>query len=358
MNAAPTTEENKQSDITARAAREIEDALEADAAQIEKAEDSETDDIDAILRAIEARGDPAARHQLGDRASKESTEAPRPPTLTPKADQPVQNPPNPKAAVRLKTPEDIGDDASADGTGTPTQRAAPHVHSTPKEAAPRKGAPPIREKAEDDLSRLMVEADHQMEKPDGQTRRHAFSQLRAAVAARRADHSLDDGAATRAKDAQAYRSDLADVVHARQTGSPGTHAQRQAGGFPPPLRLVAEQRVDQMHQRAGNRVQSKSMTLGPRAGFAAYADRHGAQTLPELLEAAASYVCFVEGRAQFSRPQLISRVTEARGDDMSRDDSLRCFGQLLRDGKITKVKGGWFTASDTIGYTPDRRANL
>jgi hypothetical protein len=92
------------------------------------------------------------------------------------------------------------------------------------------------------------------------------------------------------------------------------------------------------------------------SGFAAYAEERGATTLPELLEAAASYLCFVEGQDEFSRPQLMTRVRQADVGEFTREDGLRSFGQLLRTGKIEKIAGGRFVASDAIGYKPDHRA--
>ena len=65
---------------------------------------------------------------------------------------------------------------------------------------------------------------------------------------------------------------------------------------------------------------------------------------------------FVEGRDQFSRPQLMGKVRSIGLPDFTREDGLRSFGQLLRAGKIEKIKGGRFTVSDEIGYRPDHRA--
>lgn len=81
----------------------------------------------------------------------------------------------------------------------------------------------------------------------------------------------------------------------------------------------------------------------------------GAHDLPSLLEAAASYLSFVEGRDQFSRPQLMTKVRQVEQGDFSREDGLRSFGQLLRAGKIEKIRGGRFAVTGDIGYRPDQR---
>ena len=132
---------------------------------------------------------------------------------------------------------------------------------------------------------------------------------------------------------------------------------------------MAEQRVDVADDEDIKPVRPRRVTrvaeaveaddtLGnaDEAGFAEFAENAGAHTLPELLEAAASYMSFVEGRDQFSRPQLMTKLRQAEGDASSREERLRSFGQLLRDGKIEKKGGGRFAASDNIGFKPDERA--
>ncbi len=65
---------------------------------------------------------------------------------------------------------------------------------------------------------------------------------------------------------------------------------------------------------------------------------------------------YVEGLDQFSRPQLMTTVRQAELTESSREDRLRSFGQLLRDGKIEKTSGGRFTASERISFKPSRAA--
>jgi hypothetical protein len=78
----------------------------------------------------------------------------------------------------------------------------------------------------------------------------------------------------------------------------------------------------------------------------------GATELPALLEAAAAYMQFVEGREQFTRPQLIHKAREASVEEFNREDGLRSFGVLLREGKIVKKDPGRFVASGEIGFQP------
>ena len=223
--------------------------------------------------------------------------------------------------------------------------------------------PSLDEDENGDVHRLLTETDHQMDEPESAIRRDAFAHLRAAVAAKKADASIDD-VAPGAKGVGAYRDDLAEVVRPRRPVSVETRTERPEEPRPAPLKLVAEQRIDVDHgaSRAPvrpRRVAGQRVTESPAdaAGFAEFAEDMGASSLPDLLEAAAAYLSFVEGREQFSRPQLMSKVRQVGGEEgFSREEGLRHFGQLLRKGKIEKIKGGRFTASEDIGFRPDERA--
>ncbi|ANT60791.1 hypothetical protein AYJ57_10690 [Salipiger sp. CCB-MM3] len=222
---------------------------------------------------------------------------------------------------------------------------------------------------DNDTSRILNETNTQLEEPEGNRRRSAIAHLRAAVAATRADRLLG-----RKKDAeeqaQPYREDLADVVRPRRPAPAPQEAatERPAAEAPlrpAPLKLVAEQRVNETADAPEAPLRPRRVTLadleeqapaGVQGDFASYAESVGAHDLPDLLEAAASYLSYIEGRAQFSRPQLMTKVRQVEGEDSSREDRLRSFGQLLRDGKIEKTGGGRFTVSDRISFKPSARA--
>ncbi|GAA6200312.1 chemotaxis protein CheA [Aquicoccus sp. SU-CL01552] len=222
--------------------------------------------------------------------------------------------------------------------------------------------------AKSDLSRLMAAADEKLEAPEATSTREAYSHLRAAVAATRAERSAG-GSVGDSADTEAYRDDLARVVQPRRPKPAGAHTRRPTAPDqqrPAPLKLVAEQRIDEVAEiaaktgpvhprRVSAQIEAPAPT-NPDESFVAFAEEMGVQELPELLEAAAAYMQFVEGRDQFTRPQLIHKAREAVEGDFSREDGLRAFGTLLREGKILKTENGRFIAAHDIGFQPASRA--
>jgi hypothetical protein len=136
---------------------------------------------------------------------------------------------------------------------------------------------------------------------------------------------------------------------------------------------VAEQRVDLPNAGPATPVRPRRVSLAPMSDdaaelapissapdmvegeFAEFARKMGATALPDLLEAAAAYLVHVEAQSEFSRPQLMNKARQGTADALSREDGLRAFGQLLRQGKIQKIRGGRFTAAEDIGFKPAAR---
>ncbi len=217
---------------------------------------------------------------------------------------------------------------------------------------------------DNDVSRLMAAAETKLEDPDNATSRETYSQLRAAVAAAQADRTAG-GRSLDADDAEAYREDLASVVRPRrpESGSNRAPRPRSSDSRPAPLKLVAEQRIDPAPKEPAQPVQPRRISVlqedTPPEGqgsFADYARDRGAAELQDLLEAAAAYLSFVEGRDHFSRPQLMSKVRSIGHADFNRENGLRSFGQLLREGKIERATNGHFSATEDTGFRPPKRA--
>jgi hypothetical protein len=199
----------------------------------------------------------------------------------------------------------------------------------------------------------MDSADARMDDPETSDQRETYSHLRTAVAATEAERST--GEESESEDAE-YRGDLASVVSPRRPDVNVTSIRpRPEGGAP--LKLVAEQRIDTEDTGTGpvmpRRVETSQDGSIEEGGFASFAQEQGAQSLSDLLEAAAAYLSFIEGQEKFSRPQLMNKVRSLKQDEFNREESLKSFGQLLRDGKIEKAGGGRFAASTEIGFRPD-----
>ena len=234
---------------------------------------------------------------------------------------------------------------------------------------------------DESLRRLMDQTQSEMAEPGNRRRLSSIAHLKAAVAATIAERfgnkpkPVEEVEAVRA---EPYRNDLARAVRPVRPAA-GSTAER-----PSPLVLVSEQRIDRPAAPAAvttvtpvrpRRISAQAVAVQPAyddedfdiadddtdnifgdsKGFTEFADRIGATDLSELLEAAAAYSSAVEGRAHFTRPQLLRQISAVTGSDVSREDELRGFGALLRDGRIVKVKRGQFALTDQSTYLNEAR---
>ncbi|QYZ70262.1 hypothetical protein [Neotabrizicola shimadae] len=260
----------------------------------------------------------------------------------------------------------------------------------PSQAEPQAPAPQVqaemaepRRKLEvesDDaaLNRLIAQTNTEMEGPDAKRRLSAIAHLKAAVAATVAERlTRGKPASTEAARAEPYRDDLARAVRPVRPEAPGLRGER-----PAPLVLVSEQRIDRpapatpaqppVHvspvrprrvTSAALAVQADdddedeedSTSFADTRGFVEFADKLGVRSLPDLMEAAAAYTASVEGRPHFSRPHLIKHLSAARGVEIPREDSLRTFGRLLREGRIEKIKRGQFAVNEGSRFLTEAR---
>ncbi|MFN6952124.1 MAG: hypothetical protein ACK4NE_05985, partial [Albidovulum sp.] len=236
------------------------------------------------------------------------------------------------------------------------------------------------------VERLMEEAKSKLEGDENRRRFSAIAHLKAAVAATVADRKLksqalpSDEATVPVEEIDRYREDLSRAVRPRRPMAEGAPATRRPAlnDRPAPLVLVSEQRVDLPREAIKpaavirpRRIGAAALSLteveedledeGPlspeeASSFAEFADRLGATNLSELLEAAAAYTATVEGMAHFSRPHLLRKVAHvADEEEFSREDGLRSFGMLLRQGKIQKISRGQFTITEASRFMSEAR---
>ena len=279
-------------------------------------------------------------------------------------------------------------------TGTPeVAEAAPAVEETLAEdiATPDGSWSDVTpETAEDlpqdddpDVTRLMAEAKTKLEGAENRRRFSAISHLKAAVAATLADRKMHadapDPVEPEATPIDLYREDLSKVVRPRRPTMGDTATPRPTlEQRPAPLVLVSEQRVDrpegaeELSAIRPRRVWANTaafaedeeedlddlgeLTPEDASSFADFAEKLGAVSLTDLLEAAAVYTASVEGRESFTRPHLLRKVefVSSRGE-FNREDGMRSFGMLLRQGKLQKVSRGQFTVTESSRFMSDAR---
>ncbi|OOY10452.1 hypothetical protein [Thioclava sp. F36-7] len=258
----------------------------------------------------------------------------------------------------------------------------------PTEVAARETASLSEEETdrEAEVDRLLAEADKQAEVVETRRRFSAIAHLKAAVAATVADRLAkgQDTAKGGVEDedgSEPYRADLTQAVRPRRPVSSGETASRRPDPVrPAPLVLVSEQRVDaeeaseveeveqpvaqpaaairprrvsagQFAAAQGDDSEATPMNPEQATSFAEFAESLGTQGLSDLLEAAAAYTSAVEGRPHFSPPQIMRKLSVMDdAADVPREERMRVFGRLLRQGKITKVKRGQYAITEASRY--------
>lgn len=266
--------------------------------------------------------------------------------------------------------------------------------------------------AEDDaVSRLIALANSEMDGEETRRRQSAIAHLKAAVVATHADRALSaNGESAETGRLEPYRDDLERAVRPRRPVSETTTPcpPRDLGSRPTPLVLVSAQRIDAaaaskprvvmpvrprrvsggsaLQRRVAEpesepQVASSATALvmqnsdqtsydeddifapgetenvfADATSFQDFADQLGAVALPDLLEAAAVYCAEILQRPEFSRPLVMRQLSALPNQsDTAREDYLRGFGTLLRQGRITKVKRGMFALTDRSPYLAEAR---
>lgn len=373
------------------------DAAEENAqAILERAEPSKDAQPEALVSVRPSR--PVRRLRVASETNEEP--APEPvaatpaPVAEPEADPQVAETANarPKARVirvrRLSSAGDVPAPAAAEVAQTPAPVATPVRPASPvRVVREQKTVQRLGPAGDDSVNRLMAEATQQMSGADNRRRQNAIAHLKAAVAATMAERRAtgQDLSPNRDAAATAYREDLAKAF----TPEDRPAAQAETAHRSAPLVLASAQRVDRPNavQVASDDDDDEPIGLaaaladpipspvrpaptrpslvrsapsaraladidedsdeedagenmfGSELSFAEFVEKIGAQDMPKLLEAAAAYVACIEGNDSFTRPQLIRHVNGVT-TGAAREDSLRSFGALLREGRIERSARG------------------
>ena len=89
--------------------------------------------------------------------------------------------------------------------------------------------------------------------------------------------------------------------------------------------------------------------LGNALSPTIFAQRVGANSLQDLLEASAVYMAMVEGKSKFSRRDVMTALSQIGTEqDYPQHARLKSFRKLLTTGALVRVDDGMYTVSESI----------
>ncbi len=193
------------------------------------------------------------------------------------------------------------------------------------------------------LQRLLEAADKRMNQAEIARKRDEIRHLKAAIAATRSDESLAPEHRSRkgAEKVSEFRRHLAEIESVRPaSGDPASGR--------PPLVLVepirAGKPVKAVAAPAEVAAPSKwELALSESASFERFIAAIEVTSVEALIEAAAAWITYGEGRTRFTRLEITEMIAPICEDfGIQREEVLRAFGQLLREGALARVAPGDF----------------
>lgn len=312
--------------------------------------------------------------------------------LEPAPAEPMADQPAAPAQLSPEAEADLQNELAALEAELVAPKPAPEPARQPQaETPPRATDPALTDahrlaaaKTDDaDVNRLLAKTNTEFDVPETKRRRSAIAHLKAAVLATVAERRNNPNGKKPDQRMDPYRKDLDQAVR------PGD----RSGERPAPLVLVSSQRIDRkpddaprpqpqavpQAQPAAQQpalVRPRRVTSGGSAQalsahldmeddltpddmdnvfadpgkqtFPEFVSTLGAQSMQDLIEASAAYCTLVLGLESFTRPLLFQQIEEMPGQtELSREDGLRGFGRLLRDGRLTKTKRGQYALAET-----------
>lgn len=195
------------------------------------------------------------------------------------------------------------------------------------------------------IERILAQTNDHMDSHDASRRRNAIGHLKAAVQAAIADKS--EGGDGRDEDTYEtqFRSDLEQAKQDKPTPENTATSTRDRGVRPQDDNTNAPR----SRQDASPETGSASTAYTDDQLFAAYVQHVNATDTEGYLRAAAVFASLSSGQPHFSRSEVVGLVAGLEvARDITREDVLRAFGRLLRDGVIIKVaQGSYSLAKDS-----------
>ncbi len=279
-----------------------------------------------------------------------------------------------REAARMRAQDAAGEDAAGEKAGEADEiKQGEEEETAPRRPQPRTAFDDGDIAGADAIDRILAETDAKLMSDEASRRRASIAHLRAAVQAKRAERRGGTKAEEAGPEAaDPYREDLGRAVQPRRPAATGQRTARRMA----PLVLVSEQRIDTDKPEEARptpvsrgepvrprRVQPQVKADAPQAGeagkrgpvqeFSAFLEKQGASSPEEMLEAAAAFRIFVIGQETFSRPQIMGLVLKCdQGAALTREEGLRAFGKLIREGVIRKIQRGRYTVSESTRFRP------
>lgn len=271
----------------------------------------------------------------------------------------------------IKAPENVGKKPAAVTPKKPKVQvqAAPVAKPAPRRQDLHQDNDILHE--EEALERLLETTNSKLSTPSHARRSNALERLKAAVAATEAERRVRGKSKTNRPNVHnisAVHGEDTKIPHpvtrkadSRRRSNIATlilgSDQRIPHSETPDSGLKKNSRVEQIKRptlkRPNLEIVSPTQTLNPTVGFDAFAQKSGANTLQELLEASAAYLAIVEDQSRFSQERLISHVDNYLQDNsITPEATNRSLNRLLRDGRILRIQADRFCISKSTrnGY--------
>jgi hypothetical protein len=244
------------------------------------------------------------------------------------------------------------------------------------------------------LERLISQTDSALAGAEARRRHATFAQLKAAVAATRAEGNGRRLPGQTAAEIARYRDVLTQSVgsasepparRARPDPTPEVHSPARDEGPPSEARATGPQTrsstgtpptdaplILMAARRTGNGGEISRRRLEPRApvdalfaegagaaesqtsGFAQFLSMTEPAAPGDLIDAAAAYLAHVEGLEDFPRPQIMRLIAPQLGGE-PREEVMRAFGILLREGRLRRSRRGQFQSGERSNYAAAAR---
>ncbi|MEM7439338.1 MAG: hypothetical protein AAF393_07050 [Pseudomonadota bacterium] len=265
------------------------------------------------------------------------------------------------------------------------------------------------QKEEEALERLLETTNTKLDTPETARKSNALERLKAAVAATEAERRLRTGVSSRGRterpkpvdtavDAAEFRKKITEARESEDVVSfsrPSTKSktERPRGNFKT-LILGLDQRVQPDAEGAAEpqakKLEDPAADMSPPAdeqkparkirilrpnhtddpepidgwedvsddnvqddvssknegAFAKFAEKLGAASLYELMEASAAYLSLVEDEPRYSQNRIVSNISDYLAENaVSEDQMTRSFNRMMRDGRLLRVKSDRYTLS-------------